>query len=247
MGRQIDLAADHGITTFLFDWYWYQGEPFLEQALERGFLGAANRDRIGFCLMWANHTWGSWPAVDGVPGMGSRENQGRRVFLEIRHTPDDLDRVMDVCCDRYFNQPNYRRINGCPVFALYDVGGFIRLLGGEAAAAAGVDRMRERVRRHGLPGLYLAANVGCCDDNIYCCGWDRVPRARRLGFDRVFAYNIVRSARYREIPRDQPVYAYSEMMASHRLCWANIERGGLPHTPVVTVGCDVSPRWHRGV
>ena len=30
MARQIDLAADNGITGFLFDWYWYGGEQFWE-------------------------------------------------------------------------------------------------------------------------------------------------------------------------------------------------------------------------
>src|SRR5262245_29790739 len=44
--REIELAADHGISCFLFDWYWYEDGPFLAAALERGFLGAPNRDRL---------------------------------------------------------------------------------------------------------------------------------------------------------------------------------------------------------
>ena len=36
--REIDLAADHGITSFLYDWYWYDEKPFLHDALEKGFL-----------------------------------------------------------------------------------------------------------------------------------------------------------------------------------------------------------------
>jgi len=53
--REIDLAADHGIDVFLFDWYWYSGVKNMEEALERGFLKAANRQRMKFALMWANH------------------------------------------------------------------------------------------------------------------------------------------------------------------------------------------------
>ena len=34
MIKQIDLAADSGITGFLFDWYWYNGEQFLEKPLD---------------------------------------------------------------------------------------------------------------------------------------------------------------------------------------------------------------------
>ena len=55
--RKIDAAADHGLTAFIFDWYWYDDGPFLERALEKGFLGAANRDRLKFAIMWANHNW----------------------------------------------------------------------------------------------------------------------------------------------------------------------------------------------
>ncbi len=53
--REIDLAADHGIDVFLYDWYWYSGVKNMEEALEQGFLRAANRQRMKFALMWANH------------------------------------------------------------------------------------------------------------------------------------------------------------------------------------------------
>jgi hypothetical protein len=62
MEKQIDLAADHGITSFLFDWYWYSGQKFMHRALEEGFLKARNRHRLKFFAMWANHTWGVFPA-----------------------------------------------------------------------------------------------------------------------------------------------------------------------------------------
>ena len=56
MARKIDAAADHRIDTLLFDWYWYDG-PFLNAALDKGFLQAANNNRLQFALMWANHDW----------------------------------------------------------------------------------------------------------------------------------------------------------------------------------------------
>ena len=55
MAQKIDVAADHGIDTFIFDWYWYDGMPFLEGHLNEGYLGARNNDRVKFYLMWANH------------------------------------------------------------------------------------------------------------------------------------------------------------------------------------------------
>ena len=57
------LAAQaHGIDGFLFDWYWYAekgkaGGPFLDAALEQGFLKMQNDHDFKFALMWANQDW----------------------------------------------------------------------------------------------------------------------------------------------------------------------------------------------
>ncbi len=247
--KEIELAADFGITGFLFDWYWYSGVRIMEEALENGFLRAPNRDRLKFAIMWANHNWGTWPAVTGKPGMGAvvGSEEGQPIWLYIRHCPKDLDHLVDYCCEHYFSEPNYWRIDDKPNFVIYDIAKFIEQLGGVDGAKACLERMDGRTRKNGLNGIYFTANIGCCDDNIYCCGWNRVRVAKQLGFQSVFAYNIVRTKNYLELTDEFPVVQYEDVMESHRYCWERIEKGGLSHYPVVTMGCDVSPRWHRGV
>ncbi|MDD3927754.1 MAG: glycoside hydrolase family 99-like domain-containing protein, partial [bacterium] len=142
--REIDLAADHGVTAFLFDWYWYSGVRIMEEALEKGFLKAPNRKRLKFAVMWANHNWGPWPAVTGIPGMGVTVGDGPSVWLPIRHTMDDLDRVIDYCCDHYFKEPNYWKVDGMPEFVIYDIMELVRQLGGIGEAGAGLERMNKR-------------------------------------------------------------------------------------------------------
>ena len=34
MEKKIDAAADHGIDAFIFDWYYYDDEPFLNRCLD---------------------------------------------------------------------------------------------------------------------------------------------------------------------------------------------------------------------
>ena len=235
--REIDLAADHGVTCFMFDWYWYSGVRILEEALEQGFLKAPNSQRLKFTIMWANHDWGSWPALTGIPGMGRSG-----IWLPNRHWPEDCDRVVDYCCEHYFSRPNYWKIDGKPNFVIYDTAAFAKQLGGPENAKRVLDRMEKRAQRHGFPGLYLTANIGCCDDNIYCCGWGRVPRAKKMGFRSVFAYNIVRTPQYATLPQDKPIVRYEEVMKSHLYAWKKIDEGGLVHHPIVTFGCDVTPR-----
>ena len=102
MEKQIDLAADHGITGFLFDWYWYKGEKFLDKALEDGFLKSRNKTRLKFSLMWANHTWGKWPATSNARGMGGlelgRQTSGDMELLRQAHSLEDMKDVAKYCC-----------------------------------------------------------------------------------------------------------------------------------------------------
>ena len=51
MSRKIDAAADSGISTFLFDWYYYNDGPFLERALREGFQKAPNANRLNYPIM----------------------------------------------------------------------------------------------------------------------------------------------------------------------------------------------------
>jgi len=49
--RWIDVAIDHGVNVFVYDWYWYDGGPFLESALNDGFLKAKNNAKMQFYIM----------------------------------------------------------------------------------------------------------------------------------------------------------------------------------------------------
>src|SRR5688500_15474523 len=57
MAQKIDAAAAHGIDAFIFDWYYYDDGPYLERALDEGFLQAPCNSSMQFALMWANHDW----------------------------------------------------------------------------------------------------------------------------------------------------------------------------------------------
>ena len=243
MAKQIDLAADHGITGFMFDWYWYEGDQFLEKPLNEAFLNAPNRKRLKFCLMWANHTWGMWPAMDdGLRPMNGNVNQSSTIFLTIRHSEQDLRDVMEYCCGKYFRCENYWKIDGKPVFSFFSSGSLFKYIEPRDA----VRIMNEVVKKHGFPGIYLLMNIGCCNDNDYYCGWGRIPNMRDNGFDAVFAYNSgLRSDFEKTVAPDQPTLDYSFMMENQKYCWERIAEQGMPFFPSVTLGNDVSPRWSR--
>ena len=93
--RQIDMAADYGITFFAYDWYWEKGKPMYDLSLNN-HLTAPNRDRLKFALNWANH-------FNGVPSSSS-----------------DFDAIVTYWIQRYFSEPIYYKIDGKPVIYIFD-------------------------------------------------------------------------------------------------------------------------------
>ena len=243
MAKQIDLAADSGISGFMFDWYWYEGDQFLEKPLDEAFLAAPNRDRLKFFLMWANHSWGMWPALEKeFRAMNGNENQSSRIFLAIRHSEEDLRTAMKFCCEKYFRCENYWKIDGKPVYSFYNCDTLFKFIPPRDVLRI----INEVARGCGFPGVYTLMNVGCCNDNEYYCGWGRIPKMRDNGFDAVFAYNSgLRSDFEKTVAPDKPTLDYSFMMENQRFCWERIAEQGMPFVPSITLGMDVAPRWSR--
>jgi len=236
MERQIDLAADHGITTFIFDWYWYNDGPFLDRALDEGFLKSANRSRLKFALMWANHNWSEmfpagpnpiWEAELQYPGAVTAQ------------TWDGMTRVL---VERYFTQPNYLRIDGKPYFSFFELPRFVESMGGLSEASEGLALLRDRAIAAGLPGVHLNAmtsNVGGTVGSH--SGGDVTNTITQLALDSVTDYCWV----HQHDPDSDgfPVGSYENAMISNVAAWDGIPgRFALPFYPNVSMGWDCSPR-----
>ncbi len=150
MERWIEAATDHGVNTFIFDWYWFDEGPFLEGCLNDGFLKASNNGKMKFYLMWANHDvkrnyWNvhSCPDDDSILWKGATDEKNFKIIVE---------RVIR----QYFKRPNYLKINGCPVFSVYKLDNLLATFGGSREKTrAGLEYFRSEVRKAGFPGLHL--------------------------------------------------------------------------------------------
>ncbi|MCU0248442.1 MAG: glycoside hydrolase family 99-like domain-containing protein [Bryobacter sp.] len=224
MARKIDAAASHGITHFIFDWYWYQGGPFLERCLNDGYLKAPNRGRVKFCLMWANHDW-----VDIHPA-----KLGPQPPLQFPGAVDaaGFDRMTDHIVRDYFLQPSHWTIGGKPYFSIYELFRLIEGLGGVDATRKALDRFRAKTRDAGLPGLHLNAVL-----------WG----VKILPGEKTVQNPHVPLKQFPETP-------YAEVMAAAAAHWTGAAKEtGLPYHPNTTMGWDSSPRTvqtdgfiHRG-
>jgi hypothetical protein len=233
MAKKIDAAADHGIDAFIFDWYWYNDGPYLQRALDEGFLGAANRERLKFALMWANHDW-----TDIHP---KKLKESPRLLYPGAVTRETFDTLVRHVIARYFKEPNYWRIEGRPYFSLYDLPQLINGLGGLTQTAAALRDFRERTRAAGHPDLHL--NLVLWQHGILE-GEKPIPvdreMVRLLGFDSITSYVWVHHVKMETFPETPYLGALPSMLNYTEEI--STKFSPLPYYPNVTMGWDSSPR-----
>ncbi len=153
--RWIDAAVDHGVNVFVYDWYWYEGGPYLESALNDGFLKAKNKDEMQFYIMWANHDvkHNYW----NYHLYGDDESILWNAKVDWKNYKIIVDRVIN----QYFKQPNYFKINGEPVFSIFSIDKLKESFGGNLEETRkALDYFRDEVKKAGFPGLHIQWNQG---------------------------------------------------------------------------------------
>jgi len=121
--QKISAATDHGVNIFIFDWYWYDGKPFLEETVDEGFLKAGNNDKMKFYLMWANHD---------VPGNMWNHYRYKTDSLLWQGEVDwtNFKIIVKRVINQYFRRPNYFKIDNEPVFSIYSITDLVQSFNG---------------------------------------------------------------------------------------------------------------------
>ena len=149
MEKQIDCAVSYGVNVFIYDWYWYDNRPFLENCLNDGFLKAKNNDKMKFCLMWANHD---------ANHLWDKRNSDKDLSTVIWSgvvTPKIFSEICDRTIEKYFKKDNYYCIDGCPVYMIFDIDNFIRSFGTSDECKKGIEEFRQKTIDAGFKGLHL--------------------------------------------------------------------------------------------
>lgn len=234
MAKKIDAAADHSIDVFVFDWYWYEG-PFLERALNEGFLKAENNSRLKFALMWANHDWKNFHP-------GSRNVSSYPTDFPWTTTYDTVGFVWDYVIEHYLRQPNYWRLNGKPYFSIYAFNRFIIQMGGVEAAAEVIASLDKKARKAGLPGVHVNGIwYDLLENHPGCSACPQSDWKTRIGVDSYTSYNNVCIGK--EWFTEFPFVNYLTMAGDYlEIAEKAMNTLPAPYYPVVTMGWDSSPR-----
>ena len=232
--QEIELAATHGVSGFLYDWYWYEGKPFLETALEQGFLKAQNRAKLKFALMWANHDWVNlFPHQSGTP---------LKLMMPGAATRASFEQMTDYFIEHYLHEPNYLLVDGAPYFSIYELGTFIKGIGGLDAARDALEMFRTKVKAAGFADLHLNAIVwGVTVLPSELTLDDPAAVVQHLGFSSTTSYAWVH---HFDLSQGEALTRpYDEAARANYNVWERYTTEfGVPYYPSVSMGWDPSPR-----
>ncbi len=234
MAGQIEAAVSHGVNVFIYDWYWYDNRPFLENCLNDGFLKAPNNHKMKFYIMWANHhvTHGwdirlSDTLEDDIiwPGTVNREQ---------------FETIGKRWISKYFTRENYYRIDGKPVVSIFNVNNFVNGLGGIPETVDALQWLDREAQKAGVGGVHV--QFIRWDGNIENhSGFDGKPienegaLVKTLGFSSVTNYQI---AHMTNVNRD-----FVDITADVVKLWGKIqEEYDVTYYPHVSIGWDNNPR-----
>jgi hypothetical protein len=238
MAMKIDAAADNGVDVFIFDWYIYQGKPFLNQCLDDGFLKAPNTEKLKFALMWANHDW-----KDLFPA-----NEVNLNDLDVMHpgkvNREEFEKIGDDIIREYFTKPNYWLIDGKPYFSIYDLQNFIAGFGSIEATKAAMDHLREKAVVAGLKGVHF--NVVAWG-NITLPGETKpisvTELIKMLDFDSATSYTWIH-----HVPMKDTVNDYNLARDKYFAHWDKVKKEyPVPYFPNISMGWDSSPRTNQSM
>ena len=225
VARKIDAALAAGVNVFIYDWYWYGGRPFLENALNEGFLKAPNSERMKFFIMWANHD------VNYLWNNKVAEKKVEPPLFDAAVDFEEFKKIANRWVKQYLTRPNYYKIEGKPVVSIYKIEDFVKDVGGEDKAKEAFNYLREIAKKAGLKGV-----------NIMTTSYLTKEYADKIGVDSstVYSWN---DGTWDIIQKSKPNIDYKDWMKLAMDFWDKRKAVGIPYFPNVTVGWDTNPRY----
>ena len=224
--KWIQTALEYGVNTFVYDWYWFDHYPYLESALNDGFLKAPSNEKMEFFIMWANHdvkhnywNYHKWQDDESILWHGAID-------------PNDFPKIVDRVINQYFKRPNYTKINGCPVFAIFSTDNFIKRFGTKEAAIEAMEYMREEVRKAGFPDMHYT---------MMDCGGFPFNERNKASVDNRMFLKPDSWALYNMRGFDPDYMRHGQNAIDYRNGWDSYM--DIPVFPTVSIGWDDTPRF----
>ena len=226
--KWIDVATDHGVNVFIYDWYWFDEGPFLESALNDGFLKAGNNEKMYFYLMWANHDvrknyWNYHLYGDDTS-----------ILWDAAVDRKNFEMIVDRVIRQYFHKPNYFKIDGQPVFAIFSIEKLLQSFGNSVEETRkALDYFRDEAKKAGFPGVHFQLIPGGGSLTSDEQARKTAERIEAVGFNSVSMYNMGGIS--------ESYIEYGSNSIKIREQWDKALK--IPFFPCTSIGWDDTPRF----
>ncbi|MES1159168.1 MAG: glycoside hydrolase family 99-like domain-containing protein, partial [Bacteroidota bacterium] len=149
--------------------------------------------------------------------------------------------MVDHIIKDYFKQPNYYKINGEPVFSIYELSTFIKGIGGSEKAKAALDYFRKKTKEAGFPGLHLQAILwGTIPSTLKDVPGDPIEtQGATLTY---FGFSSMTNYQWCHFVQPKGDYIpWGEKALSKWTDWDTSFK--IPYCPHVSIGWDCNPRF----
>ena len=216
---QNKIATEHGITGFFMWDYWFgNGERLLETPAKIVLNENLN---FNYCFMWANHSW---------------YNKKRGLLLKKQHYlgQGDYLKYFNECLPHFLSD-NYTKINGKPVFGIFNPSEVPDL-------ECFIETFREAALKADLTGIYfIAENTTVKSSHVAL--FDRFLSSNKYFLPRrkIHPISFVKEQLIKRLRLNSigpVIYDYSKLMSEKYSAGA----GGKDDIPVIHTGWDTTPR-----
>jgi glycosyl transferase family WbsX/IPT/TIG domain-containing protein len=219
LDQQLAWAHNFGIDFFVFDWYFNPAKNAPGQNLNSALditRGLSDRHGVQYAIMYVNHE----PFAIAAEDWSSAVNQ----WLA------------------YMTDADYVRVNGKPLFVIYDVSLMRKIFGSPDAVAKALGQLRAAAVARGLPGVYVAGG--------FHPGYDLSSQNHSLpdlsmtkteGYDALTMYGYAVAGRTGQQP-------FSVLANIAQWIWQQVaQKSPLPFIPTVRDGWDERPIKSDGI
>lgn len=145
--------------------------------------------------------------------------------------------------EKYFKHPQYYKIDGKPVFMIYDIPELIAGLGGLEQTIDALNWFKAETKKAGFPGLDL--QITMWGPNTNPSGVDR-NRSENPQRDFVKSLGFTSGTHYQFVHFNDANGGYLETLEKVKKEWARIDATfDLVYYPHISIGWDNSPRTGR--
>lgn len=234
MEMEINAAVNSGVNVFIYDWYWYDNRPFLEQCLNDGFLKAKNNHQMKFYLMWANHD------ASALWDMRNSDDFDTIIWQGFQGR-EEFERIAVRIIEKYFKQPNYYQIDGKPVFMIYELRNLLKGLGGFYETKEALQWFDEKARAEGFAGVHfqhVRMEYAQIEQYVKEAGLDFASEeeaVKALGYSSMSNYQFVNMFSMKD-------RTFEDVLDHLKEVWEESNNKGITYYPHVSLGWDRNPR-----